>query len=119
MTTLPLHALVDVPCNGCTRCCRGDAVRIMPHEDASQWQTVAHPYQAGARMLAHNANDDCVYLGPSGCTIHDHKPEQCRAMDCRNLARSLSFTQARKLAARNALPLAIWQRGKDLLAGKP
>jgi Fe-S-cluster containining protein len=110
---------VDVPCNGCTRCCHGDAVRIMPHEDASQWLTEPHPYQPGARMLAHKANDDCVYLGPAGCTIHPNKPEQCRTMDCRNLAREISFTNARKLAARNALPMPIWQRGKELLAGKP
>lgn len=123
MTTLTPTAsqlkLIDVPCNGCTRCCHGDAVRILPHEDASQWQTEAHPDMPGARMLAHGADDKCVYLGASGCTIHMAKPEQCRTMDCRNLARVIPFTKARQLAARNALPMGVWRRGKDLLAGKP
>lgn len=123
MTSLTTPALkpspFDVPCNGCTRCCHGDAVRILPHEDASRWQTVAHPYAPGQRMLAHNANNDCVYLGPHGCKIHHDKPQQCREMDCRNIAQSISFTQARKLSARNVLNIGVWQRGRDLLAGKP
>ena len=45
-----------VPCNGCTRCCRNDAVRILPHEDASQWRTVPHDYRPGALMLEHKPN---------------------------------------------------------------
>ena len=106
-----------VPCNGCTRCCHGDAVRILNHEDASQWRTEPRPVAVGARMLAHKSNGDCIYLGKHGCTIHDSKPEQCREMDCRNLAAVITYTQARKMAAQGRLPLAVWRRGKDLLRG--
>lgn len=105
-----------VPCDGCTRCCRGDAVRILPHEDASQWITEPHPLGSGTRMLAHKRDGNCVYLDAHGCTIHETKPQQCREMDCRNLAAAITYTQARKLAAGGRLPMAVWRRGKDLLA---
>ena len=70
-----------VPCNGCTACCHDDAVRILPHEDASRWQTEPHPYMAGALMLAHKPNGDCIYLGEGGCTRQADKPQQCHEMD--------------------------------------
>lgn len=112
-----------VPCNGCTLCCHGDAIRILPHEDASKWQTVPHPFAPGALMLDHKPNGDCLYLGESGCTIHTDKPQQCVEMDCRNIARSLTGTQARKLDARakagiGGVPITIWRRGRELL-GEP
>ena len=109
--------LYDVPCNGCTLCCHGDAVRILPHEDPARWLTEPHEYVEGARMLAHQANGDCIYLGPTGCTQHHDKPQQCREMDCRRLAEKFTFTQARKLSARRVLPIAVWNRGRELLKG--
>lgn len=85
-----------VPCNGCTRCCHGDAVRLLPHEDLTQYQVEAHPYFSGAYM-------------PS-------KPQQCREMDCRLLG-AMTFTHARKLAKRRGLPLRVWRKGRELLRG--
>lgn len=105
----------DVPCNGCTLCCHGDAVRILPHEDAGRWRTEPHQSAPGARMLAHKANGDCVYLGASGCTIHDSKPQLCREMDCRHIAQNITWTQARKLDAAGQLSFDVWRRGRDLL----
>lgn len=104
----------DVPCNGCRLCCQNDAVRILPHEDETRWQTEPHPYMPGARMLAHKANNDCVYLGEHGCTIQDAKPQQCREMDCRRIAQAITWTQARKMDARGALRMALWKRGREL-----
>lgn len=102
----------QVPCNGCTRCCQSDAVRILPHEDASKWKTEPHPMGKGARMLAHNKQGGCYYLGDSGCTIQHDKPQVCYEMDCRNLAQTMSFTQARQWRV-----VHVWRRGKDLLRG--
>jgi hypothetical protein len=104
-----------VPCNGCTLCCHGDAVRILPGEDHTHWHTVPHDSLPGERMLAHHPNGDCVYLGTGGCNIHDDKPLQCGEMDCRRIAQSMSWTQARKLSVLGRLPLRIWRRGRDLL----
>ena len=101
----------DVPCNGCTRCCQGDAVRIFDHEDSSQWKTEPHPYYPGKRMLGHKRDKSCVYLGKKGCTIYDNRPEQCQTMDCRNVARNMTYTQARKFPRM----LPIWRKGKELL----
>jgi hypothetical protein len=117
-----IRSVGNVPCGGCTRCCHGDAVRLLPGDDQDRYQTAPHPFLAGARMLAHAPNGDCVYLGTDaegvpGCTIHDHRPLQCREMDCRLLAASLNYTQARKLAGKRKIPLAVWSRGRELLKG--
>lgn len=111
-----LAGLCDVPCGTCTMCCQHDAVRILPHEDASKWQTEPHDWMPGARMLAHKPNGDCVYLGEHGCTIHHDKPQQCREMDCRRIAQAISWTQARKLDADGRMHIEIWRRGRELLA---
>lgn len=103
-----------VPCNGCTLCCQGDAIRLLPADDASQYQTVPHDRYPGHLMLDHKPNGDCIYLGASGCTIHGHAPLMCREMDCRNVAESISYTQARKLGV-----IHVYRKGKSLLANTP
>jgi Putative zinc- or iron-chelating domain len=103
-----------VPCNGCTLCCKEDAVPILPHEDATQWKTEPHPYKRGALMLAHKRNGDCFYLGDGGCTIQDSKPQICGEMDCRVVASRITFTQARKMDKSGALPMAVWRKGREL-----
>ena len=114
-STAGLERLYDVPCGGCTRCCHNDAVRLLPSDEPSQYQTEPHPYMAGALMLAHAPNGDCVYLGPQGCTIHATKPLMCREMDCRRIAQAITWTKARKLEAKGGLRMDVWRRGKELL----
>lgn len=102
----------EVPCNGCTRCCRGDHIRLLPEDDASQYITVPHKHLAGERMIAHNSKGECVYLTDTGCSIHDRAPRMCREMDCRLIAVGITYTEARKL---RALPMAVWRKGRELL----
>jgi len=99
----------EVPCNGCVRCCIGDAVRLLEGDDAAKYQTVPHDRIPSARMLDHKPDGSCVYLGSSGCTIHSDKPQMCREFDCRDLNRKLSFTGARKMRI-----IPIWLKGKEL-----
>jgi len=107
--TVPLR---EVPCNGCTLCCeRWDLVRLMPGDDPALYQTERHPFLEGALMLAHKPNGDCVYLTAAGCSIHDHSPQQCREMDCRNIARGMNHADARRLNV-----VHVWTRGKLLLS---
>jgi len=75
----------DVPCNGCTACCRGERV-ILAHgiDDPSKYWWV--PSDLGM-VLAHKPNGECVYLTASGCTIHDHAPYACQQFDCRKWVR--------------------------------
>ena len=105
----------SVPCNGCTKCCHNDAVRILPHEDASRWQYEPHPYMIGALVLAHKPNGDCVYLGESGCTRQDDKPQMCHEMDCRLIAERVTKSQAKRLHDQGRLRMEIWERGQELL----
>jgi Fe-S-cluster containining protein len=104
----------NVPCNGCTICCHGDAIRLLPGDNPSLYQTVPHWYSAKYLMLDHKPNGDCIYLGESGCTIHATKPQMCREMDCRVVAMKLSYTQARKMSKKGQIKIAMWQHGRKL-----
>lgn len=101
-------------CAACVLCCRADAVRLLPEDDAGSYLTEPHDTMPGERMLAHRANGDCVYLdrAAGGCSIYERRPLMCRHMDCRLIALALSFTQAR---THPGLPLSVWRRGRDLL----
>lgn len=65
----------EVPCAGCRRCCIGDAVRILPHEDASQWDTEPHFKIPGARQLAHDPRQGAAAMPGNGL------PEHCADVD--------------------------------------
>ena len=104
--------VATVPCNGCTRCCRGDVVRLLPGDDPSQCQTTPHPRLPGHLALARNANGDCVYLTDAGCGIRGRAPRMCQEMDCRVIAQRLTYTQARKI---RGLPMPVYNRGRELL----
>lgn len=112
---LPNRIEDAIPCDGCTLCCHNDMVRLLPGDDKFEYETEPHPVLAGERMLAHKANGDCLYLGDKGCSIHDHKPQMCREMDCRILAQEITWTHARKLDKSGRLKIIVWKRGKELL----
>lgn len=108
-----------VPCNGCTLCCQGDAVRLEPEDMDKGYQTEPHPYIPGALMIAHRPNGDCVYLGEGGCTIHDTAPSLCRAADCRAVALRYDFISARRLHALGRLDIRVWDKGRQLIEQSP
>lgn len=104
-----------VPCNGCTLCCQGDAIRLTEEDNPEEYLTELHPYISGALMLAHKPNGDCVYLDENGCSIHDHAPSLCRSADCRSLALKYDFTTAMKLHEMKRIDIRVWDKGNDLL----
>lgn len=78
----------DVPCSGCTACCRGEPVFLVPEcgDSAEEYETVAAVNPADGVQgvaLKQKANGDCIYLGPDGCKIHGRAPSVCRQFDCR------------------------------------
>lgn len=105
-----------VPCNGCTLCCQGDAVRLEPEDRAEDYLTEPHPYIAGALMIAHKPNGECIYLDERGCSIHDRAPSLCRIADCRSLAFRIDFDSARKLHLLGRMDIRVWDQGHKLLA---
>ena len=77
----------EVPCNGCTECCRsgqglflqaGDDVQSYEHQVLTDRSTGEPVF-----LLATNSAGHCTYLGPLGCTIYERRPLICRTFDCR------------------------------------
>ncbi len=86
---MPTPSQTEVPCNTCIECCRSkQALLLHPDQgdDVSSYQVTAaaHP-DTGALvyLLATKENGECIYLGPSGCTIYLRRPLLCRTFDCR------------------------------------
>jgi len=102
--------LGKVPCNGCTLCCLGDAIRILPQDDASQYKTVPHEHFSNQLMLDHKTNGECIYLEGEGCGIHGRKPTMCAEMDCRRIAKMVK----KKDLKRYNVPLRVWNKGRSL-----
>jgi len=80
----------DVPCDGCTGCCRSSQfVHIGPDETA----TLAHiPCEllvpaprmpAGNVLMGYDENGHCPMLVDDRCSIYVHRPRTCRTYDCR------------------------------------
>jgi Fe-S-cluster containining protein len=85
---LPRPDQTEVPCNGCTECCRsGQGLFLHPElgDDVESYQTNALLDAAGNKIFVLSTTPDgaCVYLGATGCTIYDHRPVLCRSFDCR------------------------------------
>jgi hypothetical protein len=109
-------AIQYVPCNGCTLCCQGDAIRLQAEDRAEEYRTEPHPYVPGALMIAHKRNGDCTYLDEQGCSIHDRAPSLCRSADCRSLAMKIDFETAKLLHATGRLDFRVWDQGHKLLS---
>lgn len=104
-----------VPCNGCTLCCQGDAIRLTEVDNPKNYITELHPYVPGALMLAHKPNGDCIYLVESGCSIHDRAPSLCRSADCRSIALKYDFETAMQLHQMKRIDIRVWDKGNDLI----
>ena len=109
------YPIKQVPCNGCTLCCQGDAIRLENEDSPIDYKTEPHPYISGALMIAHKPNGECVYLAKNACSIHDQAPSLCRIADCRNLALRLDYATARRLHFMNKIDIRVWDQGHKLL----
>ncbi|EOH1034942.1 YkgJ family cysteine cluster protein [Salmonella enterica] len=115
----------DVPCNGCTLCCRSDAISIHPElgDVPEDYLTEPHmvPQMAadGILMLAHKPDGSCVYLTDAGCGIHGKAPALCREFDCRKWVRRMGYTKSRKLAKKGLIGMAVVRAGWDRLSTLP
>jgi uncharacterized protein len=80
----------DVPCDGCTACCRSSQfVHIGPDEA----DTLAHVppellvpapgLPRGHLVLGYDEQGHCPMLVDDRCSIYEHRPRACRVYDCR------------------------------------
>ncbi|ENW4943614.1 YkgJ family cysteine cluster protein [Salmonella enterica] len=114
-----------VPCNGCTSCCRSDAISLHPElgDVVADYITEPHmvPQMAadGIVMLAHKPDGSCVYLTDAGCGIHGKAPALCREFDCRKWVRRMGYTKSRKLAQKGLIGMNVVRAGMDRLHTLP
>ena len=80
----------DVPCDGCTACCRSSRfVHIDPDERATLARippTLLFPAPrspAGTVLLGYDERGHCPMLVDDRCSIYDDRPRTCRTFDCR------------------------------------
>lgn len=97
----------NVPCNGCTVCCRNELLFLHPEmgDNSADYETqpAINPFTGRIGLALKHRNGNCVYLGPSGCTIHDRAPAICREFDCRKLLRSIGGRPAQRRAVKTGL----------------
>lgn len=80
----------DVPCGECTACCRSSFfIHIRPHETealACIPREVLFPapgLPAGTVVMGYDASGCCPMLRHGACSVYAHRPQTCRAFDCR------------------------------------
>jgi uncharacterized protein len=82
----------DVPCDGCTACCRSSQ---FVHVGLDEADTLAHiprqllfpaPYRSDELVLGYDERGHCPMLVDDRCSIYAHRPIACRTYDCRVLA---------------------------------
>lgn len=76
----------DVPCNGCTACCKAPIVlHPMAGDDPSDFNCT---FVEGAGYVLDSLEDgSCIYVSNTGCSIWERRPAACRMADCRVLAK--------------------------------
>jgi len=84
---------MNVPCNGCTACCRSSQfVHIEPDEHDAlahsprELLVVAPRMPPGHVVLGYNERGECPMLVDDRCSIYEHRPRACRTYDCRVFA---------------------------------
>jgi len=104
----------EVPCGDCHLCCKMWTPLTEEEYASYEWGWVHHAGQT-RRALKRKPNGDCVYLGDSGCTIHEKAPKICREFDCRWLYRNSNRAGRREAAKAGTVSKPIWERGRELV----
>jgi len=81
---------IDVPCGGCTACCRSSLfIHIGPEESDTlaripkELQFPAPGLPKGYVVLGYDADGQCPMFAEDRCSIYEYRPSTCRNFDCR------------------------------------
>jgi len=84
------QAVSDVPCGGCTACCRSSQfVHIGPDENEtlaripSELLFPAPGRAKGHVVMGYDEHGHCPMLVDGGCSVYENRPRTCRTYDCR------------------------------------
>jgi hypothetical protein len=86
---LAVDADADVPCDGCTACCRASQfVPVGPDEADALAHLPAEllfpvPGRPGHQLLGYDERGHCPMLVEDRCSVYEHRPRACRTYDCR------------------------------------
>lgn len=117
--------MTSVPCNGCTACCKNDLIVLHPEigDDPSTYITMAavNPLTGQTCLaLQQKPEGGCIYLGETGCTIHDRAPAICREFDCRRSFLKLGDrTMRRRLLKAGIIDKEVLEAGRKRLDTLP
>ncbi|HMC38961.1 MAG TPA: YkgJ family cysteine cluster protein [Acidimicrobiales bacterium] len=83
----------DVPCEGCTACCRSGQFVLIERDEAAALGRIpprllvpAPGREDGAMVMGYDERGRCPMLGDVGCSIYTERPRTCRTYDCRVFA---------------------------------
>ena len=114
----------NVPCNGCTLCCQNDLIFLHPElgDNPSRYETMPAVNPITGKMglaIKHKATGGCIYLGPSGCTIHANSPAICREFDCRRFYLKMTRPERRRAIRNGYADREIFEAGRSRLHTLP
>ena len=123
----PSHADAVVACGSCTQCCKRTAVILVEGDHPKLWQEAEfhptpHPFMNMDRtpLLKHQANGDCVFLGPAGCTVYDIRPRMCRVFSCvgwvTDLIAKFDRAERRRMIKTGEFDKEIFKAGRERMA---
>lgn len=72
----------NVPCAGCTACCRRYNVELDPDEAVEGLEFITDS-ATGRITLKRRPDGSCVHLVEGKCTVYAIRPRACRVYDCR------------------------------------
>ena len=80
----------DVPCEGCTACCRSaQFIHVAPDEAEALARipkallAPAPGLPSGHVVMGYDERGHCPMLVDDRCSIYEHRPRTCRTYDCR------------------------------------
>ena len=103
--------MTNVPCNGCTACCKQDRVVLGPLDDPKAY---AWHEEEGYAVLDRKAGGECIYLAADGCSIHGRAPQICQRFDCRELLTNTPQEMQRKREQENPQMRLIYAAARGL-----
>jgi hypothetical protein len=125
--TSSMSQRTEVPCNGCTACCRGalflhpeSGAYLRPKDDPKEYRyhLAVNPVTGEAAWCLDRKEDgSCVYLGDAGCTIRDRAPTVCREFDCRGLFKMFNRRERKDFVKRGLLSKDVLDAGRQRLDG--
>lgn len=101
-------------------CCRNQVIALYPeHGDAiGEYDTrvVPSPTEPGrlVAILKQREDGSCIYLGETGCTIYDKRPQICRAFDCGAFYRDTPRHERKRMVREGKATQVLFDRGREI-----